>query len=130
MDFSASSENQIAPIHYPLSMASWPNSRSIEVYISTGERICILPIASLEASADLNWPFIFYCISTCTSLEPEAFGSITLVASESCTAVDMNSVPTPGKYVLTFNGEKKKHCCLPYLINHSDFKTTSRLPFA
>jgi hypothetical protein len=108
MDFSVSSENQDVPVHYPLSMASWPNSRSIEVHMSTGERVCILPIASLEASADLNWPFIFYCISTCTSLEPDALGSITLVASESCTAMDTNSVPTPGKYVLTFNGKGKK----------------------
>lgn len=59
-----------------------------------------LHIAFLQASADLNWTFVFYCISTCTIFEPEALQTISLVRSEDWLALDENSMPTPGKYEL------------------------------
>lgn len=73
----------------------------IQIYDVNNNRLCTIPIAFLQASKDLDWHFVSYCIRACVETE----GILVSSANAEGTAVDFDSPVVPGKYFFHRQGE-------------------------
>jgi len=68
---------------YPLSAGDWTENGFMEICDCDNNRLCTIPLAFLQESDELNWPFVFHCIHACTESEGNLFQSNSTHASKS-----------------------------------------------
>ena len=90
------------PRTYPLSVQFWRHIGAIEIVDCNDRRLCTIPKGSLEASGDLKWSFIVYCVEACVEEKGE------LVSGEESQLVDLESPVQIGKYIFQRIGESSK----------------------
>lgn len=83
---------------YSLSLDHWPEEGAVTVFDVQNNHLCTIPLGSLEASNDLNWSYLLYCVGCCV----EEMGD--LYEKDTSSQVPLSAPVKEGNYVFLRQG--------------------------
>jgi hypothetical protein len=87
---------------YPLTAGNWAEGGLVQVYDVNYIRLCTIPVKFMQATGDLSWHFVLYCVRACV----ESQGKLVYSSDTEDVNIDVDegSSVVPGRYIYQRRG--------------------------